>query len=264
MGLLNSSPTSAPTWTISGSGATSRSARSTPRAAVPALEPVPVAPGVGPGRPVRHSGQGVDQPDVRRALLLGHGDVRPAVPDLHVPAARPERLAVSVRHPGQGAGAGPCGQSEGRVICLAHDQRRGGVGVLRGGHGPVPHQRRDRPRHREVRGRHRGSGLPVRVRGGDPRRDRPAVVRPGLLLRAQGRALLHPPGHRAGRIHHGGQQQHVHEPDGSGEPAVRRRRGGTAAGGQPGPLPGPRTPNRTRAWRGGGLATGGRPDVRAL
>jgi hypothetical protein len=74
--------------------------RASALAAVPALEPVPTAPGVGPGRQHRHSGQGIDEPDVRRALLLGHGDICVAVLDLHVPAAGPQRSAVSLRHPG--------------------------------------------------------------------------------------------------------------------------------------------------------------------
>jgi alpha,alpha-trehalose phosphorylase len=54
---------------------------------------------------------------------------------------------------------------------------------------------------------------------------------------------FHPPCNRAGRVHHGGQQQHVHEPHGSGNlrsPPMPS----SSCGGQPGRLPGP-GPHRT-------------------
>ena len=49
------------------------------------------------------------------------------------------------------AGPGP----ERRAVPVADDQRRGGVGLLRGRHGAVPHRRRHRVRAVQVRARHR-------------------------------------------------------------------------------------------------------------
>ena len=52
----------------------------------------------------------------------------------------------------------------------------------------------------------------------------------GFFSERQRRAVLHPRRHRSRRVHDGGQQQHLHEPHGPGEPAVRGRRGRAAAG----------------------------------
>ena len=74
-----------------------------------------------------------------------------------------------------------------RAVPVAHDQRRGGVGLLRRGHGAVPHQRRRRVRDRPLRRGHRRRRLP-RPRGRrDAGRDRPAVGRPRLLRAATAR-----------------------------------------------------------------------------
>ena len=69
-----------------------------------------------------------------------------------------------------------------RAVPVAHDQRRGGVGVLRGRHGAVPHQRGDRLRPQALRRRQRRHRLPRHRRRRDPRRDGAAVERPRLLL----------------------------------------------------------------------------------
>ena len=75
----------------------------------------------------------------------------------------------------------------GRAVPVAHDQRRGGVGVLRRRHGAVPHQRGDRVRPQALPRRHRRRRLPRRRGRGDPRRDGAPVGGP-RLLREQRRA----------------------------------------------------------------------------
>ena len=56
---------------------------------------------------------------------------------------------------------GPRAHPEGRPVPVAHDQRRGGVGVLRRRHRAVPHRRRHRLRAQPVRRRHRRRRLPA-------------------------------------------------------------------------------------------------------
>ena len=68
-----------------------------------------------------------------------------------------------------GPPAGPGPQPGRRAVPVAHDQRRGGVGLLRGRHRPVPHQRRDRLRPPALRRRQRRHRLPRHRRRRDPR-----------------------------------------------------------------------------------------------
>ena len=127
------------------------------------------------------------------------------LPPLHARAARASARASSA----SAARCSPGARSAARRL-----------GELRGRHRAVPHQRGHRVRDPELRRRPRRRGLPRRGRRRDPRRDRPALVRPRLLLRR--RRVPHPRRDRARRVHDGRQQQRVHEPDGAGEPLVRR------------------------------------------
>ena len=55
-----------------------------------------------PGRAVRGAGQGGDRLGLRRALLLGHRDLRAAVPHLHLAADGPQRAALPLQHARRG------------------------------------------------------------------------------------------------------------------------------------------------------------------
>ena len=187
------------------------------------LQPLPGAPGVGARRGPRDRRQGADRPRLRGPVLLGHGDLRAAVPDLHAAARRPAAAALPLRDARRRAPARRAARPPRRAVSVAHDLRRGGVGVLRRRHRPVPHQRRDLLRRAPVRARHRRPGVP-RARGRrDPRRDGPLLGRPRLLLCAPRRAVLHPGRDRARRVLGGRRQQRLHEPHGAREPVGRRR-----------------------------------------
>ena len=116
------------------------------------------------------------------------------------------------------------------AVPVAHDQRRGGLRVVRRGHRAVPHQRRHRLRPAPVQRRHRRprASCSTTARRG-ARRDGAAVDGARLLLRAPRRALLHQRRHRARRVHDGRRQQRLHEPHGQGEPRGRRARRRVAA-----------------------------------
>nr|BFE76171.1 hypothetical protein GCM10020092_094720 [Actinoplanes digitatis] len=130
--------------------------------------------------------------------------------------------------PGADASVRPPPGARGRlrrcVVPVAHHQRRGGLGLLRGGHRPVPHRRRHRPRPRPVRPRDRRHRPAVQARRRGPDRDRAHVDGPGLLLRAPRRPVRDPQGDRTRRVQHGGEQQPVHQPHGRREPENRRGR----------------------------------------
>ena len=112
-----------------------------------------------------------------------------------------------------------------RALPVAHDQRRRGIRVLRGGHRAVPHQRRRELRAREVRARDGRCRVPPprgrRHRG----RDRPPVDHARLLAHERQRrrgVLPHPRRDRPRRVHDGRQRQPVHERHGALQPALRR------------------------------------------
>ena len=133
-------------------------ARQSGVAADDSVQPVPHVPGDGAGRGGRRARQGPDRTRVRRALLLGHRDLRPAVPHLHEAADRAEPAPAAARVPERGAAARAGGQSARGAVPVAHHQRQRGVRVLRGGDGAVPHQRGHRVRAPQVRRRDRGQG----------------------------------------------------------------------------------------------------------
>ena len=79
-----------------------------------------------------------------------------------------------------------------RAVPVAHDHRRGGVGLLRRRHRAVPHQRGDRLRPQALPRRQRRHRLPRRRGGRDPRRDGAAVGGPRLLRHERRGGLPHP------------------------------------------------------------------------
>ena len=164
------------------------------------------------------------------------------------PARGPRRAALAALDAGPGPRPGPGARPQGRGVPVADDPRRGDVGLLAGGDGGLPHQRRHRRRRRPVLQRDPGRRLRPRLRRRTADRDRPAV---GVARPLRRRARVpHRRGDRPRRVHRRGRQQRLHEPDGAAEPArggrggqapARRRR---AAAGRPG--------------RGGAVAAGGR------
>jgi alpha,alpha-trehalose phosphorylase len=108
-------------------------------------------------------------------------------------------------------------------VPVAHHQRRRSVGLLRRRHRSVPHQRGHHVRAPQVCTGHRRRALPAGVRRRDARGNGTPLAGPGLLLGAEGGCLLHQRRHRARRIQHRREQQRLHQPDGAGEPALRRR-----------------------------------------
>ncbi len=154
----------------------------------------------------------------------------------------------------------PGAEPERRAVPVAHDQRRGGVGVLRGRHRAVPHQRRDRLRAQALPATRRGDVAVPRRRGRSTSSSRPPACGRTSASSATngGRQLPHPRRHRARRVHDGGQRQPVHERDGPlqhartaaprsncmGESSPSRLRGGAAP-------PRPRRPTRSSGWSRG-------------
>ena len=102
---------------------------------------------------------------------------------------------------------------------MAHDQRRGGIRLLRRRHSAVPHQRRRRVCAREVRARHRRRGVHGERRRRPARRDRAPLVDARLLARG---LVPHPRRDRSGRVHDGRERQPLHERDGAVQRACGR------------------------------------------
>ena len=139
------------------------------------------------------------------------------------PDAARDLLRFRHRDASDGTPAGDRDVAARRAVPVAHDQRRGGVGLLPGRHRPVPHRRRRRLRDRPLRHRHRRHRVPPRRGRRDAGRDRPAVRRPRLLRPARAARVPHPRRHRAGRVHRRRRRQRVHQRDGALHAAVRRQ-----------------------------------------
>ena len=118
-------------------GARRHRARRRPRdPAGAALRPVPPAAGLRAGRDARHRGQGPDRPRLRRPRLLGHRGVRAAGADPHAARGGPRRAALAPSDPARWPGARAQQlRLAGRGDAVAHDPRRGVLGLLAGGHG---------------------------------------------------------------------------------------------------------------------------------
>ena len=176
------------------------------------------------GEGLGDGGQGRDRPRLRGALLLGRRGLRRPVPAPHQPAVGAPAARLPGRDARRGARAGRRGRPPRRPVSVADDHRAGGVGLVRGRHRAVPHQRRHRARDAPLQPRHRRPRVPARARGRGAGGDRALLDGARLLLRAPRRPVLHQRRHRARRVHDGRQQQRLHEPDGQGEPRDRRAR----------------------------------------
>ena len=134
------------------------------RSAGPAIQSLSCAAGLRTGGKHRRAREGTDRSRLRRTLLLGHGNLCIAVFDLHCAAHRQKSVEVPARDVGQSARTGAPAQSARGHVSLEDDQRRRSVGILRGGHRAVSHQRRHHVRVEEV---HPGDGrgrIPLRRR----------------------------------------------------------------------------------------------------
>ena len=82
------------------------------------------------GREARHSCQGTDGHRLRRPLVLGHRDVRPARPDAHRPDCRGRRVVLApFDDSGRAAARARVGPGR-RRLSMAHHPRRGMLGLL--------------------------------------------------------------------------------------------------------------------------------------
>ena len=133
------------------------------------------APGRRPRRAARDRRQGADRARIRRPHVLGQRDVRAPGAHLHAPR-RPSRTrcAGATRTLDLARERAKPARARGRGVPVAHDPRRGVLGLLAGRHGRVPHQRGHRRRGgplparrrgRRVRARGRGSSCSSRPRG---------------------------------------------------------------------------------------------------
>ena len=135
-GFERCSRRSARTSTASGTGPTSRvdaGRRPGPHASRRCAGTSSSSPRRRGGPRARASRQGPDRAGLRRPLLLGHRDLRAAVPLLHPAAHRPEPAAVPPQHAAQGARAGGRAGPARRPVPLADDQRRRGSAYYQAG-----------------------------------------------------------------------------------------------------------------------------------
>ena len=100
-----------------------RAARRRARPAGDALEPLPARPGERPDPGARHRRQGRHRRRLRGPLLLGHRDVRRAVPRLHEPRAGPQGPALPLAPAAPGPPAGGRAEPGRRAVPVAHDHR---------------------------------------------------------------------------------------------------------------------------------------------
>ena len=138
------------------------------RAAHPAgaaVRDVPRPPG-GVARPGEADpGQGADRLGLRRARVLGHGDVRAADAHLLGAACGARRAALAPRQPLAGQGARGAARARRGRLPVADDQRRRVLRLLAGRDGGVPRQRRHRQRDRALHRRDRRRRLRPRAAG---------------------------------------------------------------------------------------------------
>ena len=119
------------------------------------LQPVQPRPGQRARRPAGRRRQGRHRVGLRGPLLLGLRDLRRPVPHLHDAGRRPEPAALPQPDAAGRPAPRPRDGAERRALPLAHDQRRGGLGLLRRRHRAGAHRRRRRLRPGAVRRRDR-------------------------------------------------------------------------------------------------------------
>ena len=132
----------------------------------------------------RRAREGRQRPRLRRPLLLGLRGLRHAVPHPRQPGVGEGAAARALRHARRRAPAGARRRPRGRALPVAHDQRRGGVRLVRGRHRAVPHQRRHRLRDAPLQPRLGRPRLPARAGRGGAGGDRALLDGARVLLRA--------------------------------------------------------------------------------
>ena len=211
----------------------------------------------------RSPGEGTDRAGLRGPLLLGHRDLRPAVPDLHPAEDRPEPAAVPAQHAGPRAGAGGRDEPARGALPVADDQRRGGFVQFPAGHRPVSHQRRYRLRDHALHSSVEGSGRVLGEIGAE------ILVETARLWADLGfygadEEVPHPRRDRARRVHHRGQRQRLHQPHGAAESQFRRRHRPPPARGAAGGLHRACARGQASAQRGRVLGARGGRHARAV
>ena len=146
------------------------------------------------------------------------------LPVLTYTAARAGRdaLRVAPLHARPGARARPRAGAARGGLAVAHDPRRGVLGLLAGRHGRLPRERRRGGRRAPLRARDRRRG--VRARHGLELLVETARLWASLGYHDARRPLPDRRRDRARRVLGAGGQQRLHEPDGAAEPALGRGR----------------------------------------
>ncbi len=183
------------------------------------LRAVSHAPGRRAVRAAGNRRQGTDRTGIRRPHVLGHRGVRAAGSDLHRAAVRGRRTALAPVDARPGTRARGSARPEGLGVSVAHDPRAGVLGLLAGGDGGVPRQRRHRRCGGPALVRHRRRRVRAQRRPRAVGRDRAAVALAGSPR--HGGTLPNRRRHRSRRVQRAGRQQRLYEPDGPGQPAVQ-------------------------------------------
>ena len=170
------------------------------RAAGHPVQPVQPRPGE---RPRRRAGRGRQGRDAARATRATTSGTPRSTSSRSSPTRSPDAArnlhALPAPDAARGPAPGPGDGPERGAVPVAHDQRRGGVGLLRRGHGPGAHRRRHRLRADPVRRGDRRPRLP------GPRRASTSSSRPSRMWadlgfwRSNGErpVVPHPRRHRA-------------------------------------------------------------------
>ena len=196
-------------------GATSRALRAVSRPS-----------GRGQSGAAGHSGQGTHRSGLRRSLLLGHRDLRPADAHVLVASGRRRRPPLAPEHPADGRRAGNTARTVRRRLPMADDRRRGVLGVLARRDGGISRQCRHRRRGHPLCRGHRRRDLRARHRPRAPGPDGAAVALPRPPRRR--RPFSHRRCHRPRRVQRHRRQQRLHQLDGSTEPVRCGRHRGPA------------------------------------
>ena len=206
------------------SGSARRRARGRARACSGrALQPLPADAGDRARRGPRRARQGRDRARLRGPLLLGHRDLRRAVPHPHRPRSGPQALA---------AAAAMLDAARKRAREVGHEGALFPWRTINGEEASAwyaagtaqYHINADIAYAMHQYNRVTGDLGFLLEQGAEVLVETARLwMRARLLLRAPRRALLHQRRHRAGRVHDRRRQQRLHEPDGAGRTSRSRR-----------------------------------------
>ena len=186
------------------------------------MEPVPARPGERPDPGAGHRRQGRDRRRLRGPLLLGHRDLRRAVPRLHRARTRPASCCASAgtrcRPPASGRSS-----STRSARCT-----RGGRSTARRRRRTTPPAPRSTTSTRRSRSPSSATSTPAATSTSSPARAprsssrRPGCGRTSASTPSNGEPRVpHPRRHRTRRVHDRRQRQPVHERDGPLQHALR-------------------------------------------